>query len=121
MEVWCIQARINRGISTVMDGPNLSEFEPSWSQDGYGLSGDQNNPDFSDGTTWDIYAGTIDQQSGDSWSTKVTSRQNQAPEDPPTGGGGCLGDAGEPPDMGTFVLGSVDGTCQWIDTTTCGA
>lgn len=38
------------------------------------------------------------------------------------GGGGsnaCLTDAGDPPASGTYVLGSVDGTCQWISTTTC--
>lgn len=32
---------------------------------------------------------------------------------------GCMADAGDPPDSGTYVLGSVDGACQWIDTTTC--
>ncbi len=98
---------------------DISDIEPSWSQDGGGLSGEQNDPDLSIGTTWDIYAGTIDQQSGDSWSTKVISRQNQAPEDPTPAGGGCLNDAGSPPESGTFVLGTVDGTCQWIDTTIC--
>ncbi len=99
-------------------GPNLSEFRPSWVQDGRGIYGSESNPDLSDGTTWDIYSGSFDQQSGDAWSTKVISDQNQAPEDF-ISGGSCLSDAGSPPESGTFVLGSVDGTCQWIDTTTC--
>ncbi len=104
-----------------MDGPNLSDFEPSWSQDGYGLSGDQNNPDFSDGTTWDIYAGTIDQQSGDSWSTKVTSRQNQAPEDF-ISGAAC--NPGEGSDTSKVYIRSTSWNgmkwvCGWTETTTC--
>ncbi len=99
-------------------GPILSNFDPSWMRDGGGVSGDQNNPDNSSYDTWDIYAGTIDQQSGDSWSTKVTSDQNQAPEDF-ISGSSCVGTAGTPPESGTSVLGSIDGVCQWIDTTTC--
>ena len=40
-----------------------------------------------------------------------------------TGGTGditpCLVAAGPPPGSGTFILGAIDGVCQWIDTTTC--
>ncbi len=84
---------------------NLSNFEPSWMEDGLGVGDEQGEVNADDNTQWD---------------TTAWSRQNDSPEDfingPPTG---CLTDAGAPPDMGTYVLGSVDGTCQWIDTTTC--
>ena len=33
--------------------------------------------------------------------------------------GSCLGDAGAPPDSGEYFLASIDGTCQWIGSTTC--
>ncbi len=102
-------------------GPNLSDFQPSWMKDGQGIYGAEGEPDLNDFTTWDIYSGSMDQQSGDSWSTKVTSSQNQAPPDdvPSDFGNACLSAAGDPPGSGTSVLGSVDGVCQWIDTTTC--
>ncbi len=31
--------------------------------------------------------------------------------------GSCLPDS--PPGSGTWIWGTVDGVCQWIDTTTC--
>lgn len=87
------------------EGPILSDFSPSWMDDGLGVSGEQGEQSFDNNTPWD---------------TNAWSRQNQEPEDfinAPAAG--CLNDAGDPPAMGTWVLGSVDGTCQWIDTTTC--
>ncbi len=84
-------------------GPNLNEFSPSWMEDGGGISGEQNDPDFSDNLQWD---------------TTAWSRVEDQPEG--SGGtGGCISQAGSPPASGTWVLGSVDGTCQWIDTTAC--
>ncbi len=83
-------------------GPILNEFNPSWMEDGGGITGEQNYPDFSDNLQWDTNA----------WS-RVQDDQDVF------GSAGCLSQAGSPPEMGTVVLGSVDGVCQWIDTTTC--
>ena len=52
------------------------------------------------------------------WDTNAWTRDTQDVGEI-RGGGSCMGDAGSPPESGTFVLGSIDGTCQWIDTTTC--
>ncbi len=84
-------------------GPNLNEFSPSWMRDGLDITGEQNYPDFSSNQQWDTNA----------WS-RVEDTQDEIPS-----GGGCMSDAGSPPDTGTWILGSVDGTCRWIDTTTC--
>lgn len=86
-------------------GPNMNEFSPSWMRDGLDISGEQNYPDFSSNQQWDTNAWTEGADSAEDFINGPAS--------------GCLADAGSPPDMGTFVLGSVDGTCQWIDTTTC--
>ena len=54
------------------------------------------------------------------WSTEFDNRDYLwGTGDLNAGGQSCLSTAGEPPDTGTFVLGSIDGECQWIDTTTC--
>ncbi len=97
-------------------GPNLNSFDPAWMRDGSGFGEDfQTEEELG---SWDLYSGTNETQNRtDFWSTKVTSEQNQSND--VDGGGDCLANAGPPPDMGTYVLGSVDGTCQWIDTTTC--
>jgi len=53
------------------------------------------------------------------WDTNAWTRDTQ---DVGSVGGvsaSCLGTAGTPPESGTFILGSVDGVCQWIDTTDC--
>ncbi len=84
-------------------GPNLSDFNPSWMEDGLGFTGEQGEQDFSNQQQWD---------------TNAWSRQNQDQGDA-FSQLGCIGQAGNPPPSGTHVLGSVDGTCQWIDTTTC--
>ncbi len=86
-------------------GPNLSDFNPSWMEDGLGFTGEQGEQDFSNQQQWDTNAWT---QGADD-TQDITS----------AGGGGCMSDAGDPPDMGTYVLGSVDGTCQWIGKTDC--
>ncbi len=85
-------------------GPNMNEFSPSWMRDGLDISGEQNYPDFSSNQQWD---------------TNAWSRVEDTPDEIPPSGGSCMSDAGDPPDSGTWILGSVDGTCQWIDTTTC--
>lgn len=80
-------------------------YQPSFMEDGYGISGPQNNFVEEDLQDWDLNA----------WSD-----QSQTVEDFITGPAtGCLSDAGDPPSSGTWVLGSMDGTCKWIDTTTC--
>jgi hypothetical protein len=83
---------------------DFSGYEPSFIEDGYGITGPQQDVTQEDLQDWDLNA----------WSD-----QSQANEDFTGAGGGCLSDAGDPPGSGTFVLGSIDGTCQWIDTTTC--
>lgn len=85
--------------------PNLDEFEPSFLMEGNPLSGFEpaQPPFFEDATEYDTEARTI-----------LNPEEDFIPA-----GGGCLADAGDPPGSGTYVLGSVNGTCQWIDTTTC--
>ncbi len=98
-------------------GPDINDFSPSWMEDGGGLSGgSESDPNLDYEQSYLISKGTI---SAASWETEVTSRQNQSPDDIRPGSGGCMADAGDPPDTGTWILGSIDGTCQWIDTTTC--
>ncbi len=87
-------------------GPTMGEFNPSWMRDGLDIVGEQNYPDFSSNQAWDTNPETIGGEPDDDYQ-------------PPGGAGSCLSDAGDPPDMGTWILGSIDGTCQWIDTTTC--
>lgn len=84
--------------------PNVDEFDPSWMGDGGGIQGEQTDPDWSEDAQWD---------------TRATSEDNIIPEDFIGAGGSCLATAGDPPGSGTWVLGSIGGTCQWIDTTTC--
>ena len=91
------------------DFSEVSDFisaEPSFLEDGYGISGEQ--PDFPSEDITD-------------WETQAWSRDNQTPEDFIGAGTSCVSIAGPPPSSGTWVLGSVGGTCQWINTTTCGA
>ncbi len=87
-------------------GPSMNEFSPSWMRDGLDIVGEQNYPDFSSNQAWDTDPYTIGTEPGDDYQ-------------PPGGAASCMSDAGDPPDMGTWILGSVDGTCQWIDTTDC--
>lgn len=82
----------------------LNDFNPSWMEDGFGLIGEQPDYQDEDNQDWDTRAGVEDQRDYDD-----SAAINQ----------GCLGTAGSPPATGTYVLGSVDGVCQWIDTTTC--
>jgi hypothetical protein len=76
-------------------------------EDGYGISGQfpQEEPFAEDGSEWSMDCETIGGEPSD--------------DIIPPPGGSCLFDAGDPPGSGTWVLGSVDGTCQWIDTTVC--
>lgn len=88
-------------------GPNVSDFNPSWMEDGGGISGEQGEPNFDSNTGWD---------------TNAWSRQNDSPEDfSPAGSNDC-----EPPSADTskiYVKAThyVDGkwTCYWLETTTC--
>ncbi len=98
-------------------GPILNDFTPSWMRDGDLSGGSEEGYRFNNDDSY-ILKGTV--VSAPSWDTTTTSSQNQEPDDfRPGGDTSCMGDAGDPPDSGTYVLGSVDGTCQWIDTTTC--
>ncbi len=81
-------------------GPNLSEFTPSWMDDGQGIYGAEGEPSFDNNQQWD---------------TNAWSRLNE--DGGGSGGGTCT--PGAPPASGTHVWGSVGGVCQWIDTTTC--
>lgn len=94
---------------------DLEGFAPSWLEDGGGISGlspmqapfveDTTDYYINPATELPVESETIDPQTGDDNSALPAS--------------GCLADAGDPPDTGTWILGSIDGTCQWIDTTTC--
>ncbi len=110
MAVWRIQEGSYGGISSIMNGddqqgPTMSDFSPSWMEDGLGISGEQGEPSFDSNQAWDTNA----------WS-RVEDTQDEIPAGTDST---CLGDAGDPPGSGTWILGSIDGTCQWIDTTTC--
>ncbi len=87
-------------------GPTLGDFNPSWMQTG-GISGDSQ-----------VYEAPFDQDDSP-WDTDAWTRNSQDIGEVRGAASGCLADAGEPPDMGTYVLGSVDGTCQWIGKTDC--
>ncbi len=82
-------------------GPTLTEFNPSWLEDGGGVIGEQSDSSFDNQLQWD---------------TTAWSRDNQQQSDA-SGAGPCTPSA--PPGSGTHIWGSVGGVCQWIDTTTC--
>ena len=84
---------------------SLDNFQPSWMEDGYGIAGPQSENIQEDVADWD---------------TNIWSENSQANEDF-TGARAddCMTAAGAPPGTGTYVLGSIDGVCQWINTTTC--
>jgi len=82
----------------------VSNAIPDWMADGLGISGEQTDQDLGIDTQWDTNAWSDDNQKDDFTSA---------------GGGDCLSTAGDPPGSGTWILGSIDGVCQWIDTTTC--
>lgn len=84
------------------DDDDLGGFNPSWMEDGLGLRGEQEGRPQGDVSQWDTNAWTEDRPD----QGEVRGR-----------GGAC--DPGTPPATGTFVMGVVDGTCQWIDTTSC--
>lgn len=89
------------------DNTDIDSYLPSFMEDGYGISGPQN---------------PVIQENIQDWDLNAWSDQSQTVEDFISGPAtGCLADAGDPPGSGTWVLGSVDGTCQWIDTTDCSA
>ncbi len=96
----------------------IDDYQPSWMEYGGDLSGGaESDPEV------DYYEQSYPRGStvhAAEWETQTTSNQNQSPDDIRPGTS-CVGTAGDPPGSGTFVLGSVDGTCQWIDTTDCGA
>jgi hypothetical protein len=79
----------------------LHEIQPNWVEDGLGIVGPQRQrvrPPEEGPRRMDF------------------NFPNDSSAAPPATGP-CAPTA--PPDTGTYVWGSVDGTCQWIDTTTC--
>jgi hypothetical protein len=80
---------------------DLSGFNPSWMEDGIGIG----QPEY--------YTDDDDTP----WNTLAWSEDNLGPPDEAPAPGAC--NPGAPPTTGTFVMGVVDGTCQWIDTTQC--
>jgi hypothetical protein len=86
-------------------GPTLGSIDPSWLEQGADIIGDFGVPDYSEGEP--------------GWDTTAWSRMNDVREDLSPPGSDCMGTAGDPPGSGTWILGSIDGTCQWIDTTSC--
>ncbi len=93
--------------------PSINDFEPSWMEDRGGLSGGAESDPYDDfEQSYLLHGQTV---SAASWETQTTSRQNQNDDTRPAAG--CI--PSSPPDTGTSVWGSVDGVCQWIDTTDC--
>lgn len=87
------------------EGITLDSVDPQWMQDGLGVIGDQ--PDYPEEFVRD-------------WDTNAWTDDSQQTEDfVGAGSNDCMTAAGAPPNTGTVVLGSIDGVCQWIDTTTC--
>lgn len=84
------------------EGVNMSDVDPQWLRDGEGV-GQPSDYDLDDYTEWNTRAWSRDIQDQDF--TGVTGDASCAPSDPPG--------------SGTHIWGSVGGTCQWIDTTTC--
>lgn len=77
--------------------------------------------DFDDIET-DTSLGDSTYQLDDNWGRWDTDAKSANPQDPGDfrgTGGSCMGTAGDPPEMGTYVLGAIDGVCQWISTTDC--
>lgn len=85
----------------------IDDFQPSWMEDGYGISGPQGDAPDEQIIQWDI----------DAW----TDDSKQAEDFIGASAESCMANAGDPPESGTWILGSIDGTCQWIDTTDCSA
>ncbi len=97
---------IATGVGVSEQNPRMvHQIQPNWVVDGYGIRGPQRQviqPDIrKDPMTFGL---------------PIPSQPIQT-DDP--SGNPCMEAAGDPPGSGTWVLGSVDGTCQWIDTTTC--
>lgn len=83
----------------------LHQVEPTWRIDGYGIRGPQEERMAEKvGPTPMAFESSYPHQGGD------TIQQT-------TGSGDCT--PIDQPDEGTFVWGSIDGECQWIDTTDC--
>lgn len=86
----------------------LGQFNPTFLEDGNGIAGiGIGQPPFAENLL--------------DWRVGATTQYDEPVEDqqPPGGAAGCMADAGDPPGSGTWILGSIDGTCQWIDTTIC--
>ncbi len=95
-------------------GPDVNDYNPSWMEDGGGLSGgSESDPNLDNYQSYLLRGTTV---SAASWDTQTTSAQNQSPEDN-RAGPGC--DPGAPPSTGTWIFGVVGGECQWINTTEC--
>lgn len=84
------------------EGITLDSVDPQWMDDGLGIIGEQ--PD-------------LPEENLREWDTNAWTDDSQQTEDFINGVGGC--NPGNPPALGTWVLGSIGGVCQWIDTTTC--
>jgi hypothetical protein len=81
----------------------LHEIQPNWLADGYGIRGPQQTRDRRESVS------PTPMEFG------LPSGDRGVSAD--FGNGPCAPTA--PPESGTSVWGSVDGTCQWIDTTDC--
>ncbi len=99
---------------------DISDYDSSAVTSGLSDSQPQNGPFREDDFDWDrskdgVWSG------GTEPGNEVWTRGGTTPDDPIPGGGSnaCMDAAGDPPGSGTWILGSIDGTCQWIDTTDC--
>lgn len=92
---------------------DLDSFEPSFLEDGGGISGEASQrygPFVEDTTEYHI---DPEQELAVESDTILPDTGDENPF------AACAASAGDPPAMGTYVLGSVNGVCQWINTTTC--
>ncbi len=93
------QSQVGVGRAEQPNRP-LHQINPNWVEDGYGIVGPQRQ---------------ITRQSATPASMEFGVNNNSSPNQGPNAP--CAPDP--PPDMGTWVWGTIDGVCQWIDTTTC--
>lgn len=80
-------------------GPNLSDFNPSWMEDGGGITGEQGEPNFDSNAAWD---------------TRAWSRV----EDQPEGNSGSpCGPESDTTKLYVYVKKYVDGqwVCSWME------
>ncbi len=84
-------------------GPVMSEFNPSWMEDGGGIIGEQGEPSFDSNAAWDTNAWSRqNEDQGDAFANTCTPEANEAM-------------------IYVYTKRFTDGNwvCEWTETTTC--